>query len=125
MIVYLDTHAAIRLSDGRARIGRDAARLIRRADVLCSPIVLLEMEYLFEIGRLTLRAKDILSKLEHELGLRVCDLPFAKVATAALDEKWTPDAFDRVVVAQARVNGLAPLISSDEQLAQHYPRTIW
>lgn len=125
MIVYLDTHAAIRLSDGRARIGRDAARLIRRADVLCSPIVLLEMEYLFEIGRLTLRAKDILSKLEHELGLRVCDLPFAKVATAALDEKWTRDAFDRVVVAQARVNGLAPLISSDEKIAQHYPRTIW
>lgn len=125
MIVYLDSHAAIRLSDGRARIGRDAARLIRRADVLCSPIVLLEMEYLFEIGRLTLRAKDILSKLEHELGLRVCDLPFAKVATAALDEKWTRDAFDRVVVAQARVNGLAPLISSDEKIAQHYPRTIW
>ena len=125
MIAYLDTHAALRLSDGRGRIGRDAAHLIRKADLLCSPIVLIELEYLFEIGRATLPAKDIINKLEHELGMRLCDLPFAQVAASAVHEKWTRDVFDRTIVAQARVNGLAPLISADEQITANYPRTVW
>jgi PIN domain nuclease of toxin-antitoxin system len=125
MIAYLDTHTASRLAHGRARIGRDAAQLIQRAELLVSPMVLVELEYLYEIGRLTLPGKDILRKLENELGLRLCDLPFADVARAALDEKWTRDAFDRIIVAQARLNGLAPLISSDEEIAEHYPRAVW
>ena len=125
MIAYLDTHAAVRLSDGRGRIGRNAARLIQRADLRCSPIVLVEMEYLFEIGRLTLPAKDILQKLEHELGVGICDLSFSKVAEASLHEKWTRDPFDRIIVAQAKANGLAWLISADEQVAKHYQRTVW
>lgn len=125
MIAYLDTHAAARLAHGRARIGRDGAQLIQRAELLVSPMVLVELEYLYEIGRLALRAKDILRKLEHELGLRLCNLPFADVARAALDEKWTRDAFDRIIVAQARFNGLAQLISSDVTITEHYPRTVW
>jgi PIN domain nuclease of toxin-antitoxin system len=125
MIAYLDTHAAIRIAHGRGRVGRDAAKLIQRATLLISPMVLIELEYLYEIGRVTLPGKDILRKLENELGLRLCDLPFTEVARSALDEKWTRDPFDRIIVAQARLNGLAPLISSDEQIAGHYPRTVW
>jgi len=125
MIAYLDTHAAIRIAHGRRQIGRDAARLIQRATLLISPMVLVELEYLCEIGRLTLPGKDVLRKLEHELGLRLCDLPFMDVAKAALDEKWTRDAFDRIIVAQARLNGLAGLISADENIAKHYLRAVW
>lgn len=126
MIAYLDTHALLRLMLGRAaRIGRKASQLIRRSELLVSPMVLLELEYLYEIHRIKLRARDILAKAEHEIDLRVCDLPFAVVAAAALDEKWTRDAFDRMIVAQAKANGLAPLISSDEEIAEHYPRTVW
>lgn len=126
MIAYLDTNAVIRLAHGRTRaIGTDASRLIRRSELLISPMVLIEIEYLYEIGRLTLPAQDILRKMEHEIGLRLCDLPFEDVARAALDEKWTRDAFDRVIVAQAKVKGLAPLISADERVANHYPRTVW
>lgn len=126
MIAYLDTNAVIRLASGRLRtLGGDASRLIRRAELLISPMVLLEAEYLYEIGRLALPAQDILRKVEHELELRVCDLPFGEVAKAALDVKWTRDPFDRMIVAQARVNGLAPLISADELIAKHYPRTVW
>jgi len=88
-------------------------------------MVLLELEYMSEVGRSALRAQDVLRKLEQELGVAVCDLPFADVARAALDEKWTRDPFDRIIVAQARLNGLAPLISSDEEIAEHYPRTVW
>lgn len=125
MIAYLDTHAAMRLASGRGRIGRRAEKLIERADLLISPMVLVELEYLYEIGRLTLSAADILRKLEHELGLGLCDLSFADIARAPLDEKWTRDAFDRIIVAQARLRGLTPLISADETIAEHYPRAVW
>jgi len=88
-------------------------------------MVLLELEYMSEVGRSALRGQDVLRKLEQELGVAVCDLPFADVARAALDEKWTRDPFDRIIVAQARLKGLGPLISSDEEIAKHYPRTVW
>jgi len=38
---------------------------------------------------------------------------------------WARDAFDRIIVAHARLSGLTPLISSDEDIAEHYPRAIW
>jgi PIN domain nuclease of toxin-antitoxin system len=126
MIAYLDTNVVVRLAHGRMRaIGREASRLMARAELLVSPMVLLELEYLYEIARLTLPVRDILLKLEHELSVRLCDLPFADVARAALDEKWTRDTFDRIIVAQAKLNGLAPLISSDGEIMEHYPRTVW
>jgi PIN domain nuclease of toxin-antitoxin system len=126
MIAYLDTHALVRVALGRSRlIGREASRLIERADLLISPMVLVELEYLNEIGRLKLRSRDIQAKVEQELGVKLCELPFAAVAHAAVEEKWTRDVFDRIIVAHARANGLAPLISLDEKIAEHYPRTVW
>ena len=54
-----------------------------------------------------------------------CDIPFATIASAALDEKWTRDPFDRLIVANAKANGFAWLISADEAIRKHYPRTVW
>lgn len=126
MIAYLDTHVALWMAAGKLRrISSRAAALIEKAELLFPPMALLELEYMHELGRSKLRARDIMSKLEHEAGLRVCDLPSATVAVAAFDENWTRDPFDRMIVAQARMNGLAPLISADEEIAQHYPRTVW
>lgn len=126
MIAYFDTHALVRAALGRSRLlGREASRLIERAELLLSPMVLVELEYLYEIGRLKLRARDVRAKVEQELGVKVCELPFAAVASAAIDETWTRDVFDRMIVAQARANGMAALISLDEKIAEHYPRTVW
>jgi PIN domain nuclease of toxin-antitoxin system len=41
------------------------------------------------------------------------------------DEAWSRDPFDRIIVALAKVNGLAWLISADEEIAEHYPQTVW
>ena len=54
-----------------------------------------------------------------------CDIPFATIASAALDEKWTRDPFDRLIVANANANRFAWLISADEAIRKHYPRTVW
>ncbi len=126
MIAYLDTHVAVYLAEGTIkRISRTAQKLIGRAELLISPMVVLELELLYERGRIVLRAPEIQSKLEVELGVRVCDLPFGSVASVAVNGKWTRDPFDRIIVAQAKANGMAQLISADEMIAQHYPRTVW
>lgn len=102
-----------------------AAKVIQHAELLYSPMVLLELEYLYEIRRNKLPARDIQRKVDFETGARLCEFPFASIASAALDEKWTRDPFDRLIVAHAKANGFASLISADEEIARHYPRTIW
>jgi PIN domain nuclease of toxin-antitoxin system len=88
-------------------------------------MVLLEFQFLYEIGRTLLPAKDIQCKLESELGVRVCDLDFPTIVAAAVDEQWTRDPFDRVIVSHARVSGLAYLVTSDELIQKNYPRALW
>lgn len=126
MIAYLDTNALIWLAQGSLDgISPRADRLLKQADLLFSPMVLLELEYLFEIKRSKRSARDIQTKVEHDLGARLCELPFSTVSGAALDEKWTRDPFDRLIVANAKANGFAWLISADDEMAKHYPRTVW
>jgi PIN domain nuclease of toxin-antitoxin system len=126
MIAYLDTNALLWLSEGSlAGHSPKIDRLLEQADLYFSPMVLLELEYLYEIKRSKRPARDIQSKVEHELGVRLCDLPFSTIASAALDEKWTRDPFDRMIVANAKANGFAYLVSSDDTIRKHYPRTVW
>ena len=99
--------------------------MLEKADLLISPMVLIELEYLYELKRSKLPSRDLQLKTEHEIGVRVCDLSFGTVANIAIDEKWTRDPFDRVIVAQAKANGLAFLISADDEIKCHYPRTVW
>jgi len=84
----------------------------------------LELEYLHELGKTKFSARDLLEKVSHETNLRLCELPFSEIAAAALDEKWTRDPFDRLIVANAKANGFAWLISADESILQHYPRAV-
>ena len=126
MIVYLDTNVITWLSQNKMnRISSEAQRVMRTADLLMSPMVLLELQYLYERGRTTLPARDVQLKLAHETAVRMCDLSFPKVVDIAVHESWTRDPFDRMIVANAKANGLAYLISADEQIAKYYPRTIW
>jgi len=126
VIAYLDTNVVVWLAQGNlARISPRATSLLEQAELLYSPMVLLELEYLYEVKRTKLPARDIQSKVEHELDIRLCDLPFSTIVRAALDEKGTRDPFDRLIVANAKANGFAWLISADEEIARHYPRTVW
>jgi PIN domain nuclease of toxin-antitoxin system len=126
LIAYLDTHVVLWLAAGKVnRLSSKARGLISRSEILLSPMALVELEYLHELGRTKFRAVELLSKVEHEAKLRLCDLPFPAIARAALDEKWTRDPFDRMIVANAKANGFAWLISADEKILKNYPRTVW
>ena len=124
--VYLDTIIVVWLAEGKlSNLSAKVTTLLETASLLISPIVLVELEFLYEAGRIKLPARDIQRKVEHELGVGLCDLTFSAIVSAALDEKWTCDPFDRLIVANAKANGFASLISADKEIARHYPRTVW
>lgn len=126
MIAYWDTNVIVWLAHGsRDRLSSRAQAILRQAELVISPMVLLEIEYQFEIQRVKLPSRDLLLKLENEIGLRVCDLPFGRVVNAAVLEKWTRDPFDRIIVSNAKANGLATLVSADERILANYPKAIW
>ena len=126
MIAYLDTHIAVWLVDGQLRkLSRAAAQAIERHSVLLSPIVMLELEYMYEIGRITKPSSTVLGILQADLNVELCNLPFLAVVESSIHEKWTRDTFDRLIVAHARANGTAALISADEQIRANYSATIW
>jgi PIN domain nuclease of toxin-antitoxin system len=123
---YLDTNVAVWLAQGDLqRITPAAREHIETAELLLSPMVLMELQYLHEIQRILLPARDLLTKLAHELGVRVCSADFPTVIDAALDEQWTRDPFDRIIVAQAKANGFSWLVSADQEIRDRYPRTVW
>jgi PIN domain nuclease of toxin-antitoxin system len=127
VITYLDTAVAIWLAQGAPDRLSPAAthHLDRAANLRISPAVLLELEFLHEIGRVLLSATDIRRKLEIEAGITVCELGFLPVIETALRENWTRDPFDRMITAHARSNALAWLVTSDRRIREAYPRVIW
>ena len=98
---------------------------LNRCELLISPIVNLELTYLHEIGRSRRVAQDIVKQLREQLGLRVCDHSFADVVETATFESWTRDPFDRMIVAHAKANGYAALVTADEKIRANYPRAVW
>lgn len=126
LIAYLDTHVSLWLVEAKKeKLSQAARRAIERYDLRISPVVLLELEFLYEIRRAPIAAVAASAKLQAELGVEVCTYPFPKIAYAALSETWTRDAFDRLIVAHAKANGAAPLISADERIREHYKPAIW
>ena len=125
MSVYLDTHVALWLYAGQTeRITKRAANLINHERIGVSPMVLLEMQYLQEIGRVTATPRTIIADLKRRLGLAVEDRSMDAITEGALNLTWTRDVFDRLIVAQAALDGLE-LITSDQLIRKHYPKAIW
>jgi PIN domain nuclease of toxin-antitoxin system len=89
-----------------------------------SPVVELELTYLFEIGRVSEPASAPLSALRRTLGLQVADTSLAELVQAAAGLSWTRDPFDRLISAHAIVAN-APLITADETILENLPLATW
>jgi len=124
-VVYLDTHVVVWAYAGEVdRFPDKVCDLIEANDLVVSPMVLLEMQYLREIGRLTAEPGAIFANLAGTIGLTICDLPLMRVVSEALTQNWTRDPFDRIVVATAAARG-AVLLTKDETIRTHYPKARW
>jgi PIN domain nuclease of toxin-antitoxin system len=92
--------------------------------LLISPIVKLELQYLFEIGRITVKSDTIVRNLFAAIGLTVSETPLQQIIEEALKFSWIRDAFDRWLSAEAVVVGTG-FITADETIQSNLKLAIW
>jgi PIN domain nuclease of toxin-antitoxin system len=106
-------------------LGEKSRRLLRRhRDYAISPIVCLELQFLYEIQQIKHSPRQILRRLDSAIGLTICAKPFASVIELAAGLGWTRDPFDRIIVAHASMD-FDPLITKDERIHKHYRKAVW
>jgi len=124
-VIHLDTHVLAWLyQDGAAALPERVKTEIETRPLGVSPMALLELEYLHEIGRIVPSAAEIMAELSRALELRVCDRPFHDVVAQALGLRWTRDPFDRLIVAQAICAG-ATLVTKDQRIRARFAEALW
>jgi PIN domain nuclease of toxin-antitoxin system len=123
--MYLDTHVVVWLFSGRTDLlSLRAQEAIENEDLLISPIVSLELQYLFETNRITQQAHTIIKELSRVTGLSLCNQPFDKIIAEANRMHWTRDPFDRIITANASL-GKNHLLTKDASILSHYKWAFW
>ncbi len=124
-MIYLDTHVVAWLYAGEIKkLSKQAKKLINRHEIIISPVVRLELQYLFEIQRVTDEANEIVFDLSDRIGLKVCDKSLNTIVSGALNLSWTRDPFDRIIVANASVNNDI-LVTKDQNILKNYKKAMW
>lgn len=127
--LYLDTHVVVWLFAGDdSKLSATAKAVLNshfaKHALYVSPMVVMELAVLYETKRIGYSAEAILSHLENSIGLQICQLPFAEVASQATGMSWTRDPFDRLIVAQASVNN-QKLMTKDKTILANYEWAVW
>ncbi len=123
--MLLDTHAVVFLHAGESgRFSATGKRLIEAESLYVGPMAILELQYLYEIQRISVPAEQIISELSFEIGLRVLERDWYSVARKACELNWTRDPFDRFITAQALVEGQR-LLTRDRQVLEMCSVAIW
>jgi PIN domain nuclease of toxin-antitoxin system len=126
LIAYLDTHVVVWLCENNlSRISAPALEALNEHDLLISPVVLIELNFLYQLRKIVRVPQDLAKQLKMQIGVQVCDHSFPDLAETALFENWTRDPFDLLIVSHAKANGFAPLVTADEKIRAHYPRAVW
>lgn len=124
-VVYLDTHLVIWLYSGQLElIPEESKALLKKGNLLISPIVELEIQYLFEIKKIKKTAQVVIRALQNEINLQYCKRDFISIIQSAKKMKWTRDPFDRIITAQASI-GNNILITKDSTIAKYYKMAFW
>jgi PIN domain nuclease of toxin-antitoxin system len=126
-VTHLDTQIVAWLYLRKERnLGEAARRLLRRTDVpVISPLVIVELEILTELGRISPPSVPaMISALEDQIGLVQSTASLSEVALEACRFAWTRDPFDRLIVANALADG-AKLITADQVILRHFDQAVW
>ncbi len=124
-MIFLDTHVVIWLYDKILdKLSKDAIQQIEDNDLLITQMVRLELQYLFEIGRIKVTPETIIKDLNKSIGLKVSQMKVEQVFDHAIDYQWTRDVFDRLITAEAEAMRFT-LITKDKKILENYEKAIW
>ena len=125
-MIYLDTHVVLwlYLRKGEGLSSRARQLIEYEPVILISPIILLELDYLHEIGRTTLGSAHVFKYLHQRIDLQVCQKSFIDVVWKASQLSWTRDPFDRIITAQSAIDRNT-LITKDKIIQEHYEYAVW
>jgi PIN domain nuclease of toxin-antitoxin system len=93
--------------------------LIEEKELYFSEFVRLELQYLYEIGKLRQPANEIVMDLSAKVAIQACNLSLLRIIQAALSLHWTRDPFDRLITANASLLN-APLLTCDQTILKNY-----
>lgn len=123
--VYLDTHAVVWLENGELhKFKSRSLDYLANCPLKISPMVQLELQYLYERNRLTEPATQIIQNIRNKANLQICQKNWTDVVNIAVNCTFTRDAFDRLIIAHAMLDN-SILISKDENLTKHYANCVW
>ena len=124
-MIHLDTHVLVWLYAGLSeRFPARALEHLRHDDLAISPMVVLELQYLYEIERIGEPGRLVADDLARRMGIRIEDRSLADVVSEAIQLPWTRDPFDRMICAQALAAGL-PLLTADRRIHDGFDSAIW
>jgi len=124
-VIHLDTHVVCWLYEGRSDLLSDAAKdAVERGRLVVSSIVDLELQVLYEIGRISKGPAVVLVALRRDIGLEVAASALPNVVDAARGLAWTRDPFDRLIVAETMLAG-AKLLTRDRLIRRHCAAALW
>lgn len=124
-MTFLDTHVVVWLYQrDKHRFSELALQILDGSQLCISSMVSLELEYLFEIGRITEKNQKIISYLKRSIGLKIDDCTFHDLVEVAIENTWTRDPFDRIITAHAALHN-AILLTKDATIREHYPHARW
>jgi PIN domain nuclease of toxin-antitoxin system len=112
-VILLDTNALIWLLTGNKRIAKLPKREQR---YYVSPVSLLELRFLNELGRIRFRGGDL--DISHDPRIVVDDPSAVQLFEHAWSVSWTRDPFDRLIVAHASLRGWR-IATSDANIVSH------
>lgn len=124
-LVFIDTHVALWMFVAvMQKLSRKAAHALEDNDIRISPIVRLELQYLYEIKRVKFAPSEIILYLQDAIELKETNTTTLDLVNTATDIGWTRDPFDRLIVAEAQLHK-ASLVTKDKLIRKHYDRAIW
>jgi PIN domain nuclease of toxin-antitoxin system len=120
---HLDTHVALWLAAGDQRKLKPGSKRILKGHLFISPMAIVEMEVLREIGRISEPVDRVLHVLESH-GVSRVEGGLAEMVAYARALDFTRDPFDRFIAAHALASK-ATLLTADNHLLQYCTCARW
>jgi PIN domain nuclease of toxin-antitoxin system len=123
-VLIVDTHAALWFLEGDRRLSRAARRVIEddKAQRLLSAVSVIEVAVKHRLGKLDMSADFYEAMYRQGLqALPVTEKHARRLVDLPLHHR---DPFDRLLVAQAQVEGMA-ILSADERLRAYDVPILW